>query len=498
MSAQEYRCKLFSAIFGVLLLASTFAAGEAGAQNQVVYEMDGNVYGGEFTVPLNKSRVLRVSRPFAELRVGNPDVADVLPLTTQNLYILGKNPGSTSLSILAPDRNPIAVIDIMVSYDAEGIKRKLFELMPSEQIEVRGSADSVVLSGTVAGANHAANAQAVAESFAPGKVTNLIQVKGSQQVMLAVRFAEMKRTVVKELGLNTSLVLDGNDGEFTLKTGRLLSGAGVGSLFGSVGVTDLTIGDTTIEGILDALEDKGLVKTLAEPNLIALTGESASFLAGGEFPIPVSQASQSRDTAEADDAFTGSGVAIEFKQFGVSLAFTPTVIGGDLINLVVAPEVSRLDPLTSVVVDNLEIPGLITRRARTTVELRDGQSFAIAGLLQNDFSDNIRAFPFLGDLPIIGALFRSTQYQKGETELVIVVTPHLVNPAAGPEHLALPTDNFVPPDEFSLFMMGRTEGWTSGKPQPKPESGAGPIVSSTPQPQSQVGGLDGSYGHIIQ
>jgi pilus assembly protein CpaC len=386
----------------------------------------------------------------------------------------------------------------MVSYDTEGIKRRLFELMPSEQIEVRGSADSVILSGTVAGANHAANAQAVAESFAPGKITNLLQVKGSQQVMLAVRFAEMKRTIVKELGLNTSLVLDGNDGEFTLKTGRLLTGAGVGSLFGSVGVTDLTIGDTTIEGILDALEVKGLVKTLAEPNLIALTGETASFLAGGEFPIPVSQGSQSRDTAESDNAFTGSGVTIEYKQFGVSLSFTPTVIGGDLINLVVAPEVSALDPATSVVVDNLEIPGLTTRRAKTTVELRDGQSFAIAGLLQNDFSDSIRAFPFLGDLPIIGALFRSTQYQKGETELVIVVTPHLVNPAAGPEHLALPTDNFVPPDEFSLFMMGRTEGWSSGKPQRKPDADEGSIVSSTPQPQPQVGGLDGSYGHIIQ
>ncbi|MCK5623256.1 MAG: pilus assembly protein N-terminal domain-containing protein, partial [Alphaproteobacteria bacterium] len=184
MSARIYKCRLFSAVLGALLLASAFAAGEAGAQNQVVYELDANVYGGEFTVPLNKSRVLRVSRPFAELRVGNPDVADVLPLTTQNLYILGKSPGSTSLSILAPDRNPIAVIDIMVSYDTEGIKRRLFELMPSEQIEVRGSADSVILSGTVTGANHAANALAVAESFAPGKVTNLIQVKGSQQVML--------------------------------------------------------------------------------------------------------------------------------------------------------------------------------------------------------------------------------------------------------------------------------------------------------------------------
>lgn len=500
MSARNYSYRLFSAVFGILLLASTFAAGEAGAQNQVVYEMDTDTYGGEFSVPLNKSRVLRVSRPFAELRVGNPEIADVLPLTTQNLYILGKSPGSTSLSILAPDRNPIAVIDIMVSYDTEGIKRRLFELMPSEQIEVRGSADTVILSGKVTGAGHASNAQAVAESFAPGKVTNLIQVKGSQQVMLAVRFAEMKRTIVKELGLNTSAVLDGNDGEFTLKTGRLLSNAGVGNLFGSIGITDLVFGDSTIAGVLDALEQKGLVKTLAEPNLIALSGESASFLAGGEFPIPVSQGSQSRDTAEADNAFTGSGVSIEYKQFGVSLAFTPTVIGDDIINLVVAPEVSALDPATSVIVDNLEIPGLTTRRAKTTVELRDGQSFAIAGLLQNDFSDSISSFPFLGDLPIIGALFRSTQYQKGETELVIVVTPHLVNPAAGPEHLALPTDNFVPPDEFSLFMMGRTEGWTSGKPQNKPDAKEGSIVSSAPQPQQQprAGGLDGSYGHIIQ
>lgn len=502
MSAQEYRCRLLSAVFGVLLLASTFAAGEAGAQSQVVYEMDANVYGGEFTVPLNKSRVLRVSRPFAELRVGNPDVADVLPLTTQNLYILGKSPGSTSLSILAPDRNPIAVIDLMVSYDTEGIKRRLFELMPAEQIEVRGSADSVVLSGTVSGANHAADAQAVAESFAPGKVTNLLQVKGSQQVMLAVRFAEMKRTVVKELGLNAMVNILGNDANFRFGSGRFASEteAALGDVFATVGITDLIIGDATIAATLDALEEKGVVKTLAEPNLIALSGETANFLAGGEFPVPVAQGdSFAVGTGGEDDTsaeFKGGNNTIEFKEFGVSLAFTPTVIGGDLINLIVAPEVSALDFSVARQVGQNFIPGLTTRRAKTTVELRDGQSFAIAGLLQNDFSDNIRAVPFLGDLPIIGALFRSTQYQKGETELVIVVTPHLVNPAAGPEHLALPTDNFVPPDEFSLFMMGRMEGWTSGKPQTKPNDGEGPIISAAPQPQ--VGGLDGSYGHIIQ
>lgn len=486
MSAQQYTCRLFSAVFGVLLLASTFAAGEAGAQSQVVYELDANSYGGEFTVPLNKSRVLRVSRPFAELRVGNPDVADVLPLTTQNVYILGKKPGSTSLSILAPDRNPIAVIDLMVSYDTEGIKRRLFELMPEEQIEVRGSANTVVLSGSVSSAGAVSNAQAVANSFAPGKVTNLLQVTGSQQVMLAVRFAEMKRTLVKKLGVEFDLLNIGNDAN-----GFIFSGGVLADAFGTLGITNLNIGEATIDAFLDALETKGVVKTLAEPNLIALSGESASFLAGGEFPIPVAQ-----DTTDVDNEGNLTGaITVVFKQFGVGLSFTPTVLGDDIINLVVAPEVSAIDRTSEAGIGPFTVPGLTTRRAQTTVELRDGQSFAIAGLLQNDFSDNIRAFPFLGDLPIIGALFRSTEYQKGETELVIVVTPHLVKPAAGPEHLALPTDNFVPPDELSLFLMGRTEGWTSGTPQAQPESDEGSIVSSAP---SQSGGLDGSYGHIIQ
>ena len=376
--------------------------------------------------------------------------------------------------------------------------------MPGEQIEVRGSADTVVLSGTVSGADSAANAHAIADSFAPGKVTNLLQVRGSQQVLLEVRFAEVKRSIVKELGLNAKAELAGNDANITFGSGRLATEppAALGDIFGVLGLTDLVIGDLTLEGILDALEEKGVVKTLAEPNLIALSGETANFLAGGEFPIPVSQgdtvsiASGDAENPDGNAEFTAGGVGIEFKEFGVSLAFTPTVIGQDLINLKVAPEVSTLDFSVARRVGQTFVPGLTTRRAKTTVELRDGQSFAIAGLLQNDFSDNIRSVPFLGDLPIIGALFRSTQYQKGETELVIVVTPHLVNPAAGPDQLALPTDNFVPPDVLSLFLLGRTEGWSSGKPQQKPESGDGSIVSSNPPPQT--GGLDGNYGHIIQ
>lgn len=486
MLAREYGCTLFSAVFGTLLMTATFAPGTAGAQSNVVYEMDTRAYGGEFTVPLNKSKVLRVSRPFAELRVGNSDIADVLPLTTQNVYILGKSPGSTSLSILGSDRIPIAVIDIMVSYDTEGIKRRIFELMPSEQIEVRGSANTIVLSGTVSNAGAAADAQAIANSFAPGKVTNLLQVEGSQQVMLSVRFAEIKRSVVKQLGVQTNLFSVGNDATVGIASGI------IADAFGTIGITNASIGDFQVEALLDALEQKGVVKTLAEPNLIALSGETASFLAGGEFPVPVAQ-----DATSIDEYGIVTGkITVEFKQFGVGLSFTPTVIRDNIINLVVAPEVSAIDHSADTAIGGFLIPGLTTRRAETTVELRDGQSFAIAGLLQSDFSDTVSQFPFLGDLPIIGALFRSTGYIKGETELVIVITPHLVQPAAGPEHLALPTDNFVPPDELSLFLMGRTEGWTSGKPQGEPNGDGGSIVSSAPQPQ--IGGLDGDYGHIIQ
>ena len=495
MSVREFTHRLVGAVFGVLLLASTFAAGEARGQAAVTYDLNSQRYGGEFIIPLNKSQILRVGTPYAELRVGNPEIADVLPLTNQNVYILGKSPGSTSLSILAPSRDPIVIIDLLVTYDVEGIKRRIFELMPDEAIEVRGAGDAVILSGTVTSANAAANAATIAERFAPDKVTNLLQVSGSQQVMLAVRFAEVKRSVVKELGLNSLLKIDGNDADITFATGRLLTDppGSLGDIFGTVGLTNLIIGDMTIEAILDALEEKGVVKTLAEPNLVALSGETAEFLAGGEFPIPVAQGNTTT-SGSGDDEFSGGGITIEFKQFGVSLAFTPTVIGEDLINLKVAPEVSTLDFSVARRINETIVPGLITRRASTTVELRDGQSFAIAGLLQNDFSDTIRSFPFLGDLPIIGALFRSTQYQRGETELVIVVTPHLAKPAVGPDALALPTDNFVPPSEMSLFLFGMTEGWSSGRPRKKPAGEEGGAIISARPP----GGLDGGYGHIIQ
>jgi pilus assembly protein CpaC len=208
------------------------------------------------------------------------------------------------------------------------------------------------------------------------------------------------------------------------------------------------IGKLNITGVLDALERKGVVTTLAEPTLVALSGETASFLAGGEFPIPVAQEGSSGDG--------GRTITVEFKPFGVSLGFTPTVLEDGIINLVVEPEVSSIDRTASVTISGLVIPGLQTRRASTTLELRDGQSFAIAGLIRKDFEDTVRQFPILGSIPIIGALFRSSGFQKSETELVIIVTPRLVQPVKA-DQIALPSERVLPPHELDLFLMGRTD-----------------------------------------
>jgi pilus assembly protein CpaC len=264
-----------------------------------------------------------------------------------------------------------------------------------------------------------------------------------------------------------------------------------------------------ISSALDALETKGLVTTLAEPTLVALSGETASFLAGGEFPIPVSQG------GTGSNGGGGNNISVEFKPFGVSLSFTPTVLADGVINLVVAPEVSSIDPSASVFINGLRIPGLRTRRAKTTVELRDGETFAMAGLLSKDFQDTIRQVPFLGSIPIIGALFRSTGFQKGETELVILVTPRLVRPVPAGT-LKVPTDRATPPNEADLFLLGRTDGAVSangldpnqrspvGRPIGEPKSVDGPNVPVRARPATPGGmaginpkALEKDYGHVL-
>lgn len=425
-------------------------------------------------LPVNKSKVLRIASPFKELMVGNQDVADVLAMSDRTIYVLGKSVGSTSLLVYGSRRNLLAVLDLQVTPDTQGLKYDLFNLMPEQNINVRGSAEGIVLSGRVRNSLMAKQAQDLAERYAPDNVSNFLSVEQSQQVMLTVRFAEVKRSVAKQLGLNSDVFLNNGGGEFMTMMSGILSPEAFASVFGR-----FITGDYTIDVWLDALEDKGVMTTLAEPTLIALSGEEASFLAGGEFPIPV---------AQQIDAEGRIKTTVEFKQFGVSLRFKPTVIG-DLISLQVAPEVSALDEQGGVEFEGLRIPGLVTRRALTTVELRDGQSFAIAGLLQSEFRDSIQQFPGLGDIPILGALLRSTDYLKSETELVIIVTPHLVKPVSS-DALSFPTDFMAHPSEAEMFMLGFMEGHL--RTQALGRRGA----DSTDMTALRSGGLDGLLGYI--
>lgn len=464
-------------------------------------------YAGEIQIALNKSQILRSQTKIASVMIGNPKIADVMPLTDHTVYVLGKALGSTNLVIYGPNKVLVAVADVVVSNDIEGLKRQLHDLLPSEKIEIRGAGDAVVLSGTVSDADKLSRAVKVAQQYS-AKVTNLLTVKGSQQVLLHVRFAEVQRNAAKELGIDTQLLIPGST-FFNAATGgaatpligaanastttlspqpvvSALSGAAFADTFGTISFARLS-GPVQLANILNALEQKGLVKTLAEPNLIALSGDTANFLAGGEFPVPVAQ-SGSVSAGGGTGVSGTSAITVDFKPFGVSLAFTPTVLSDGLINLVVAPEVSAIDRSTSTTVNGITVPGLTTRRAKTTVELRDGQSFAIAGLLQNDFADTIRKFPILGDIPILGPLFRSTNFQNNETELVIIVTPYRVKPVR-PDQLLLPTDHLVLPSDEDLFLLGHTEGRRRASALQGAKSVGG---------AAEAGGVEGQYGHIVK
>jgi pilus assembly protein CpaC len=433
-------------------------------------------HAGRVILPVNQSQVLQIDRAFSEVSIGNPEIADVVPLTVSSLYVFGKQLGTTSLTLTDRRGEVIVVVDLVVTYDLDGLKAQLHQLLPQQTIEVRPAADGLVLSGRVSSAARLADVLAVANRYAPDKVTNLLQVTGSQQVMLAVRFAEVQRDVVKELGFSSDFLLRSGDLTARLRTGV---GPSVSPPAFGVGALSLISDDLSLDAVLDTLEDKGVVKTLAEPNLIALSGDTASFLAGGEFPVPVGQDVNSNG---------GVDITIEFKPFGVSLSFTPTVVTEDLVNLQLFTEVSEIDPTTAVQLQDLLIPGLKVRRAKTTVELRNGQSFAIAGMLQENFQDSIRQFPLLGDLPVLGALFRSTRYQKGQTELVVVVTPYLVKPAL-PTALLTPADTFAPPNEAELFLLGRPEG------APGPPASENPALKLGRQ---EAAGIVGPYGYILK
>ena len=394
-----------------------------------------------------KSETIRTDKGFGNVIVSDPDIADVVPLTDRSLSILGKKVGTTRVSIYGENKSVVGVFDVEVTHDTSVLATELRERFPDARFRVASINGKIMLSGSSPDAVIADKAVSIAKQFG-ADVINAIRVTQPQQVMLEVRFVEASRNAGRELGINWNVVaknVSAATGAFVGASAGIPAVAALGSGSSPFGVAlGRIVGNgVQVDAMIQALEAKGLVRRLAEPNLIALSGDTASFLAGGEFPIPV-----------ASDRNT---VTVEWKKFGVGLAFTPTVRENGVINLKIEPEVSQMDPSTTIQIGGLSIPSLTVRRANTTIELRDGQSFAIAGLLQTITTADQSQFPWLGDVPVLGALLRSTSYQKRETDLAIIVTPHLVQPARPGDELKTAIDNAVAGNDADLFLNGQAE-----------------------------------------
>jgi pilus assembly protein CpaC len=421
-----------------ILMRAAFAP--AAAQGRLVEIGESKV--GAARVTLGKSQTLQTSLGFVDLVVGDPEIADVMPLTDRSLYVLGKKLGTTNVSVYDAAKALVGVIEVEVGYNTPRLAADVEASIPGERTRVSSANGRTVLSGTVGDSVSAARAVALAKQYGP-EVLNDLKVRGSQQVMLEVRFIEVSRNAGKELGVNwdvtgkRGIVRTGIEAwptNLLTATGNVPFGAALGTILGKGFQADI---------LIQALEDRGLVRKLAEPNLVALSGEKASFLAGGEFPIPI--------------AGDYNRITVEYKKFGVGLTFLPTVLANGVINLKIEPEVSQIDTTNTVKNALITIPAITVRRASTVVELRDGQSFAIAGLLQSVSSDTTQQLPWLGDVPIIGALFRSAAFEKKETDLAIIVTPRLVKPAKPGQRLRVPTDDALPSSDLDLFLAGKHE-----------------------------------------
>lgn len=437
-------------------VALAFSAGLSAAQAQQ------NTNGGvlvhpafeSLAVEVNKGTLIRLDRPATEVFLANPDIADIQVKSPRLIYLFGKERGETSFFALDGEDNIIFSSTVEVTQSLTNLRSALKDLLPDAVVEAGLSGSIIILKGYVSSPEESAAAQDIAERIAGGNVVNRITVLQPTQVNLRVRFAEVSRSVLKELGISIESVFTNGNSITSIGTGRdvfnVVEGANglptrnfirsptANSLIGSV-----VTGGLDLNYAIDALNNEGFLTVLAEPNLTALSGQQADFLAGGEFPVPI----PSRD-----------GLGIEYREFGVRLEFTPTVLSSGRINMVVAPEVSDLSNAGAIQLNGFSIPSVSTRRARTTVELGSGQSFAIAGLLQNRVTQDADKFPGLGDIPILGALFRSDRFRREETELLIVVTPYLVRPVSTAK-LSLPTDGFVAPNDAQRFLGGRR--WTA-------------------------------------
>jgi pilus assembly protein CpaC len=407
----------------------------------------------QLVLEVGKGRLVRLEHPASSVFIADPDVADIQVKSPSLVYVIGKGAGETTLFAVGENDVILANTAIVVHHNVARLQQALQQLNPDSTVDVSSVDDSLVLSGTVLSAAEGEDIRRIAARFVPdqAQLINKMQVNEPNQVNLRVRVAEMSRETIKAFGFNWENVFSPGSFLFGLATGNPVLAAGTvlpttqakqfltrtnntNSLTGS-----FHAGRTDINTVIDALDSEGLITVLAEPNLTAVSGETASFLAGGEFPIPVPQ--------------QNGIVTIDYKKFGVSLSFLATIGAHDRISLRVKPEVSQLSTAGAIVINSISVPSLTTRRAETTVELGSGQSFAIAGLLQNNVTNNISKFPGLGDIPVLGTLFRSTRFQRDESELVIIVTPYIVRPVSN-QRMAAPTDGFVPANDSERIIGG--------------------------------------------
>jgi pilus assembly protein CpaC len=413
-----------------------------------------------------KSMLLQLSENAERLSVGNPDVADVMLINPREIYLLGKKSGHTNLMVWTA-HGSTTLRDISVGADIDSLHAKLREYVPSaENLRVDSVADTLVLSGRVSDGMKVQRLMALTEAFNGNKkVINLLRVHGTQQVMLEVKVAEVSKTLLDELGVDMNLTRTIGNTSVNLLSQLLSAGSTALTAARANGLTTVT---------LTAEMKKGLVKVLAEPTITAVSGQEGSFLAGGKIYIPVPQG----------NASGGTTITLEEKEFGVGLRFLPTVLEDGLINLRVTPEVSELSQVGTTVKglggQSSLLPSITTRRASTTVQLRDGESFAIGGLVKSNVTQTIKAFPILGELPILGALFRSTAFQTDKSELLFVVTPRLARVL--PPDYALPTDSYIPPTRSEYFWNGQIEG-TPPEQMPAPASPTQPAPGPETRPE---------------
>ena len=459
----RYQKQLLSCILAVFTAAIGVVLPEIRSANSQAYNAseDELVDLHQISLTLHKSRTFKLHKAFSSAVVGSPDIADVLPISDKVLYVQGKKVGTTNISVFDKDKQLVGVLDVEVTIDIQNIAQKIRASTESPGIRISSNHEQVVLSGEAKNAADAERAVSIAQGFMKGllpkstaesTVVNLMRIAPSQQVLLKVRYLEASRDAGRDLGINWFVANQSGTRGFNTGLGTptqvgqspdatpgglplfqalgTFAGTTASSLPFGVALANLANSGANVDVLITALETKGLARRLAEPDLVALSGDTASFLAGGEIPVPVVQPSSGGTT----------NITVEYKPFGVQLTFVPTVLANGIINLRMTPSVSQLDYTNAIRNEGFLIPALTKREARTTIELRDGQSFAIAGLLQSEGLRNISQMPWIGSVPILGTLFRSAAYQEKETDLVVIVTPHLVAPAAPGQRLASPLD----------------------------------------------------------